>query len=284
MRRCYVFITCCVFALSLCQAQNFLKNGGFETWSGNLPVSWKTDTISSKKSVIARSGTSALKFGHSEFFGMPFLGSLFQDSLPVSGNTFSFKGWHQLYPDSGDHIIFLVIINGKQGGISGKLAGAGSMNLTTKKTIYTAFQFGISMVPNVIPETASVSIYSLPDTASGNYHRGTYALFDDFVLDNTITGVLDKEFMYPQSFSFEQNYPNPFNPNTIIEFSLPKEQHVVLRVFNTLGQVVATMLDENLPQGRYRKEFNGIGLSSGIYFYEIRAGEFSQVKKMMLVK
>jgi hypothetical protein len=283
MRRFSFLVLLFVVILPFCTAQNFLKNPGFESWSNGLPLLWKTDTLSSKNSIIAYSGTSALKFSHSELFGYPFLGGVSQDSIPVTGNSFSLKGWYQFYPDSGDGFNILVTINGK-GGQLGNLVGAGAMEFTAKKTVYTAFQFGISMMTGATPETAFVSLYTLPDTGSGTLHRGTYALLDDFILDNTITSVEKNEFMLPQSYSLEQNYPNPFNPSTTIEFSLPKAQHVALKVYNTIGQMVAALVDEDLPQGRYRKKFTGAGLPSGIYFYEMRTSEFSQVNKMMLVK
>jgi Secretion system C-terminal sorting domain len=81
-----------------------------------------------------------------------------------------------------------------------------------------------------------------------------------------------------------QNYPNPFNPNTIINYSVKNDGFVKLRVYDILGKEVALLVDENLPAGEYQVEFNANNLESGVYFYEITAGDFRDVKKLLLLK
>jgi hypothetical protein len=88
----------------------------------------------------------------------------------------------------------------------------------------------------------------------------------------------------PQKFSLEQNYPNPFNPVTNIKFSIPKAGIVKLVVFDAAGRQVSEPVNQQLEAGSYNYDFNAAGLSSGVYFYRIQSGEFSEVKKMMLVK
>jgi len=89
----------------------------------------------------------------------------------------------------------------------------------------------------------------------------------------------------PKSFALYQNYPNPFNPSTQISFDLPVTSTVVLKVFNILGQEVATLFNnETLEAGSHAIRFNGDNLGTGIYFYKIQAGSFSEVHKMMLIK
>ena len=91
----------------------------------------------------------------------------------------------------------------------------------------------------------------------------------------------------PESFALEQNYPNPFNPSTIIRYSLPREGVVTLKVYNVLGQEVATLLNnEKQDEGEFEVEFNASTLSSGVYFYRMNVnnGEFVSVKKLMLLK
>ena len=87
-----------------------------------------------------------------------------------------------------------------------------------------------------------------------------------------------------QTFRLMENYPNPFNPSTTIEFNLPQASYVQLKVYNALGEEIETLIRQNLFSGLHQVKFNGINLSSGIYYYQITAGEFSQVRKMMLLK
>lgn len=88
----------------------------------------------------------------------------------------------------------------------------------------------------------------------------------------------------PEKFGLKQNYPNPFNPATIITYDLPIGADVKLAVFDELGRQVMTLVDKKQSAGRYEVRFDGSGLSSGVYFYKIEAGTFSQTKKLMLVK
>lgn len=88
----------------------------------------------------------------------------------------------------------------------------------------------------------------------------------------------------PTDFALHQNYPNPFNPTTTIKYELPKESFVTLKVYNLLGQEVATLVNENLKAGRYEVSFNGSKLSNGVYFYRLQAGEFCSTKKLFLIK
>ncbi|MBU8932580.1 MAG: T9SS type A sorting domain-containing protein [candidate division Zixibacteria bacterium] len=88
----------------------------------------------------------------------------------------------------------------------------------------------------------------------------------------------------PTKFSLGQNYPNPYNPTTMIAYDVPSASHVTLSVFNVLGQEVATLVDMDKEAGSYQVEFDGSGIASGVYFYRISADNFSQTKKMVLVK
>ncbi len=99
----------------------------------------------------------------------------------------------------------------------------------------------------------------------------------------------DEEFVLPTEYLLAQNSPNPFNPSTRIQFELPKAGHIKLTVFNVLGQTVKTLTDEKLTAGKHSVIFDGIDvngskIASGIYFYRLEAGEFTQSKKMILLK
>jgi hypothetical protein len=88
----------------------------------------------------------------------------------------------------------------------------------------------------------------------------------------------------PETYSLEQNYPNPFNPSTTIRFSVPEAGLVTLKVFNLLGEQVATLVNSDLAKGRYEINFKGNDISSGIYFYTLKAGNYVSTKKMILLK
>ncbi len=88
----------------------------------------------------------------------------------------------------------------------------------------------------------------------------------------------------PLSFRLEQNYPNPFNPKTTIEYQIPKTCQVDLNIYNTLGQKVATLVSQKQTAGNYEIEWNASGFASGVYYYHLQAGDYREVKKMIILK
>ena len=88
----------------------------------------------------------------------------------------------------------------------------------------------------------------------------------------------------PDKYELNQNYPNPFNPATTIRFSIPIRSHVSVKVFDILGNEVATVLNETKESGSYSLEFDGTSLVSGIYVYRFVAGNFTESRKMLLLK
>ena len=107
-----------------------------------------------------------------------------------------------------------------------------------------------------------------------------------FPPDGSITSVQvqSQQPLLPKEFYLEQDYPNPFNPTTTIKYQIPKDGHVTLIIYDALGRAVRTLVDEYKPSGQYSVEFEASGLSSGTYFYSIKAGDFKSVKKMTLIK
>ena len=101
--------------------------------------------------------------------------------------------------------------------------------------------------------------------------------------NDVITNIKEKQVL-PDKYSLSQNYPNPFNPTTKIKYDLPKSGHVILKVYDILGRELTTLVNEEKPAGSYEVRFNGSNLSSGIYFYKIQAGDYTSVKKMVLIK
>ncbi|MFH1195050.1 MAG: T9SS type A sorting domain-containing protein [bacterium] len=116
----------------------------------------------------------------------------------------------------------------------------------------------------------------LPENAAFNIHIAEPG--------DPVTSVEEAETTIPTTFNLEQNYPNPFNPTTVISYQLSVTSNVELKIYDILGREMATLVNEIKSPGHYEVNFNGDDLSSGIYFYKIQAGEFSAVRKMMLLK
>lgn len=145
-----------------------------------------------------------------------------------------------------------------------------------------------------LPEPGNVSAvneWSFTGLPDGEYewilsavdaaYVGSIQAVGEFSIGVTSAGTSDQ---LPVSYSLEQNYPNPFNPATTIRYSIPEENPVTIKVYNTLGEQVLTIVNEVQSAGVYQITFNPIGLASGVYFYRIEAGSFVQVKKMILNK
>jgi len=106
----------------------------------------------------------------------------------------------------------------------------------------------------------------------------------DFNGSFTYSDVVTIDEISPIEFKLEQNYPNPFNPATIINYSVPGEQSVTLKVFDILGNEITTLVDSKIAAGNYQVEFNAESLPSGVYYYTLAAESFVQTKKMLLIK
>ncbi|MBK8553219.1 MAG: T9SS type A sorting domain-containing protein [Ignavibacteria bacterium] len=106
-------------------------------------------------------------------------------------------------------------------------------------------------------------------------YNGNFEYFN--LTEEVVIGVPDK-------FELSQNYPNPFNPSTNLEFGISNLEFVSLKVYDAMGKEVATLVNEIKPAGRYEVTFDGSNLGSGVYFYKIKAGSFTAVKRMILIK
>ena len=120
---------------------------------------------------------------------------------------------------------------------------------------------------------------------TGNFHITANALVRG-VMDymGIVTDIDDVNIITPSDFTLYQNYPNPFNPGTVISYRLPDNGFVSLKVYDVLGNEVATLVNEEKPAGINQVSFNANSLSSGVYFYTIQAGDFFETKKMIFQK
>lgn len=132
--------------------------------------------------------------------------------------------------------------------------------------------------------TTETKAYSFVDK---NVNAGTYSYrLKQIDFDGTFeySNVIEVDVSSPQQFELSQNYPNPFNPATTISYTIPQSSFVTLKVYDIIGNEVATLVNENKEAGRYNVNFDAANLSSGIYLYSITAGNFTEVRKMTLIK
>ncbi len=124
---------------------------------------------------------------------------------------------------------------------------------------------------------------------STNLTDPKFALINNYSqVDSSSTENLQSLSLEPitviKDFILSQNYPNPFNPTTVIEYTIPKDSHVTLKIYDVLGQEVRTLVDQDQQVGRYSVNFNGSSLASGVYFYRLVAGNHVITKKMLMLK
>jgi hypothetical protein len=235
--------------------------------------------------------------------------NLTRDSVDT-GNHFIFFN-HNLIPDfkldsisnrvykfSSNDLIYQ--LDGQQGDAWDTGQGGGE-KWAWIDTVYATNIFGKSSVVKVIkygpahPDTFGTEYYLRErKIASGfgliyEWEEGPYITYlRGCIIDSdtfgTIISVPHFTSNIRDEFILHQNYPNPFNPNTTIEYQLNRNTPVVLEVFNNIGQKVEALVNEVQPPGNYHINFDGSNLSSGIYYYRIKAGEFRQQRKMLLIK
>ncbi|MCC6253546.1 MAG: endonuclease, partial [Ignavibacteriaceae bacterium] len=180
------------------------------------------------------------------------------------------------------------------------IANSGSAQLVVDSISISDSRFSISS-NNFSIEPFSYSKISLlfnPDSIK-NYQATLKVFSNAGTQQIALTGIgkdnaagVEDEKAIPLAFSLEQNYPNPFNPTAKIQYSIGDRQFVSLKVYDILGNEIATLVNEEKPTGNYEVEFsveqfaaaNGLAISSGIYFYQLQAGDFIQTKKMILMK
>lgn len=281
--------------------------GGTTTWylyEGNFSMSNATSqsstaTPSGAKFVFMKDGTQTFTLGEGN--------TLTALPIEVSSGTTLDMGSSQL---SGNGIFKVnenaTILTSLPGGVNDIVSGVAAEVTLQENSSYgfygtTAQSTSGSMpttVTNLIIENAAGVALSLATTINGVLRL----VAGEF--DNTVPFTLGpngsisyeggslkipvsvelRESNLPQMFFVEQNYPNPFNPTTTIKFGLPAASHVTIKVFNILGKEIATLLDGRIDAGMHKLSFDATNLSAGIYFYQVQAVDFVEIKRMVLVK
>jgi hypothetical protein len=202
------------------------------------------------------------------------------------------------YFGGGQNIVF-TSNSGTNWLVSPNAPGAGTISSIVACPIIVA-QFGNH---DVFITKGDNNLYRIPSNfwmigytaPSGNYRYISNQLYDWYtyaVRDNGgiswgscgTGGITRISEVVPTDFTLSQNYPNPFNPVTKIEFDVPVSGNVRLSVFDALGREISRAVDQTLIPGKYMYEWDAANYPSGVYFYSLLAGDFSQTKKMMVIK
>lgn len=125
---------------------------------------------------------------------------------------------------------------------------------------------------------------SVPFTGTGSFFAPRFLVGELRYTVNPIVGVSGNNTVTPDKFALGQNYPNPFNPSTTIDFAIPQNSNVSIRIYDAKGQEVDVLANSEYTAGSYSVKWNAGNFSSGVYFYRIEAGSFTETKKLLLVK
>ena len=169
----------------------------------------------------------------------------------------------------------------ESGALIGQTTVAGG--LQSRKNKYASVQW---IVPPLTPRSTRIYAVIDPDNSITNeVHENNnkgWTPLSDYSLPVGISASSGEQV--PESYTLMQNYPNPFNPSTTITFSIPKNSQTSLKIFDVLGREVRTLVNEKLSAGSYNVTINASDLTSGVYFYSLKSGNFTETKKMMLLK
>lgn len=200
---------------------------------------------------------------------------LTENNLVYPQNFYSSCGTAGIHNDYVHYNVSRALINGTTGELL--TSTPWNQNTVLTKQLSYVIPAGIDLA-NV---DLKIIIYKVgtPYSSNAAVQNGMSIPRAQFIL----TGVGNTEII-PTKYSLEQNYPNPFNPTTNIKFTVPKDGHSTLKIYDMTGKEVSTYLDSYIKAGSYNAQFNGTNLSSGVYYYRLTAGDFSETKKMMLVK
>jgi len=147
---------------------------------------------------------------------------------------------------------------------------------------WSGFSNGFGLTSSANSATMSLAGQSFAGTST----NGDSKIISGFLAYSSIivTDISDEQEIVPTVYKLNQNYPNPFNPSTVISWQLPISSHVLLKVYDILGNEVATLVNENKEVGYYETNFDGSELASGMYIYRLVAENYISTKKMLLIK
>ena len=287
MKYIYTTLLVLLFAFSVIKSQ--VPNGGFENWTDGEPDFWTTNNadtlITITTSNSSHSGSSALKGECIPYFPpfLPVMGPIgicdgdTDDGFPIEFRYNSLKGFYKLNSQGGDQLFITLWVS-----VDTQAIGVGSILLNNAAS-YTEFAIPITYIDPATPNKCIISFQIINPVGGINVTLGSEMYLDDLELSMDMVSDVEAE-LQPFAFQLEQNYPNPFNPSTKISWQSAVSGHQTLKIYDVLGNEVATLIDEYRVAGNYEIDFDATGLSSGVYFYKLIIADYSSTKKMILMK
>ncbi|MDY0082988.1 MAG: T9SS type A sorting domain-containing protein [Ignavibacteriaceae bacterium] len=255
----------------------FLRNGGMLFVSG-AEIAWDLDNKGSSSDKDFINNFLKAKYVNDAPNGQS---GVYYQAEPISGSIFD--GIGDINFDNGSqgtiNVSYPDVINGVNGGIN-CLRYSNVSNQTAAVNYAGIFPAGIVPGKVVFVGFPFETIY--PESKRNLFLSKVIDFFESPV------GIIDEEENMPNSFQLFQNYPNPFNPNTTLSFAIAQPSYVTLKVFDVLGKEAATLVNEYKSAGTYKINFQSTTgehkLTSGVYFYQLQAGDFTQTRKMILLQ
>lgn len=280
-----------------------IPNSNFEDWSRNsnilMPDNWTFGAMEGIAIPVTRttdshSGTNGAK-GEVLAVGVPPVETLLTPILTsispgsedvgfsVTERHYALTGFYQYYPVDGDKFQITVIMFHDTTGI-----GIGALSVEAGAIEYTPFSIDINYTAEEIPNYCLITFTICGPTGSNDYHEGSNFLVDELVFDTPVL-LYHGLGNYNYQFVLQQNYPNPFGSETEINFQIPENIIVKVKIFNILGQEINELADRKFAKGKHSlkwngRDHNGRKVSNGIYFYQIQSGDLSQARKMYLLR
>ena len=287
MKYIYTLLLTLLISFSLLRSQ--VPNEGFENWTDGEPDFWTTNNadtlITITQSNSSHSGSSALKGECIPYFPpfLPVMGPIgicdgdTDDGFPIEFRYNSLKGFYKLNSQGGDQLFITLWVS-----VDTQAIGVGSI-LINNAASYTEFAIPITYIDPATPNKCIISFQIINPVGGINVTLGSEMYLDDLELSMDMVSDVEAE-LQPFAFQLEQNYPNPFNPSTKISWQSAVSGHQTLKIYDVLGNEVATLIDEYRVAGNYEIDFDATGLSSGVYFYKLIIADYSSTKKMILMK
>jgi len=261
------------------------NSSGAQQWAARYAGPGSTDVANS----IAVGST-----GNVYVTGKSYVTGTNYDYATIKYNSAGVQQWVQRYDfgptggDRDDQAFALVLDNLENVYVTGYSSGISFNDYTTIKYNSAGLQQWLARYNgpgNNTDQASSIALDGLGNVYVTGRSVGSGTFYDYAVIKySQSVGIRPISNEIPDKFSLSQNYPNPFNPVTNIEFSIPKSGNVNISVFDITGREAAVLVNEYLKAGIYKADFDGSNLPSGVYFYTIHSLDFTQTKKMILIK